>query len=341
MAELDHIKRRILNQAVRENVDTIRGRFSGRPPRASRTLARLGRVFSIVAIPAALFATYLLASLSDERLQAGVAEEAARVRGGEAAQVAAPRRGPVIEVNASGAAAIDPAVFPLVVRRIVLDPGHGGDNRGTESPGGLVEKELTLDIAERLRRLLEAQSFDVRMTRVADEEMSLEDRARLANRERGDIFVSIHVNWLETRTRGIETYYLGPTDDPFLTRLAARENVGAGYSLADLRDLVERVYVNARQGESQRLAASVQTSLYRSLKTMSPDLQNRGVKKAPFAVLTGTEMPAILAEVSCLSNEKETRLLKTAEYRQHIAQALYDGIESYSRALNQTNHRGS
>ncbi len=341
MAELDHIKRRILHQAVRENVDTIQGRFRGRRLRTSRALARLGRAFSIVAIPAALFATYLLASLSDERLQVGAAEEAARARSAEAAPVAAPRPAPVIEVTAAGTEAIDPAVFPLSVRRIVLDPGHGGENRGTETPGGLVEKELTLDIAERLRRLLERRSFDVRMTRVADEDISLEDRAGMANRERGDIFVSIHVNWLETRTRGIETYYLGPTDDPFLTRLAARENLGSGYSLADLRDLVEKVYVNARQGESRRLAAAVQTSLFRSLRTTSPDLQNRGVKKAPFAVLTGTEMPAILAEVSCLSNEKEARLLMTGEYRQHIAQALFDGIESYSRALNQMNHRGS
>src|SRR6185295_2029118 len=124
---------------------------------------------------------------------------------------------------------VDAAVFPLAVRKIALDAGHGGGSTGTRTPDGLMEKDLTLDIARRLRHLLEKQSFEVVMTREADADLSLEQRGALANRQGADIFVSIHVNWIDNqRSRGVETYYLGPTDDPYLTRLAAAENRESG-----------------------------------------------------------------------------------------------------------------
>ncbi|MDX1503927.1 MAG: N-acetylmuramoyl-L-alanine amidase, partial [Thermoanaerobaculia bacterium] len=229
-------------------------------------------------------------------------------------------------------APLSPGVFPLAVRKVVIDPGHGGRNVGTLGPGGLVEKELTLDVALRLEKLLASRGFTVEMTRRDDTQVSLEERAEMANRWRGDIFVSIHVNWLSGArdVRGVETYYLGPTDDPFLNELAAAENRGSGYSMADFRQIVERVYAGARLGESLRLASEVQRALHGALLRISPDLRDRGVKTAPFAVLTGTEMPAILAEVSCLSNEEEARLLRLAEYRQYIAEALAHGIRSYA-----------
>jgi N-acetylmuramoyl-L-alanine amidase len=169
------------------------------------------------------------------------------------------------------------------------------------------------------------------MTRQEDRSLSLEDRGLAANRAGADIFVSIHLNWIDDRkTRGIETYYLGPTDDPFLTRLAADENRESGYSLADMRRLLDRIYAGVRQEKSKRLAETVQSSLFGSLGKVSPGLQNRGVKAAPFIVLLTTEMPAILAEVSCLSNEDEAELLTQPQYRQTIAEALAAGVRSYA-----------
>ena len=224
--------------------------------------------------------------------------------------------------------------MPLALRTVILDPGHGGDNEGTKAPVGLVEKEVTLDIARRLSDLLSASGYDVVLTRDRDVGMSLRDRADLANNRRGDIFVSIHVNWLENRElRGLETFYLGPTDDPYLEALAARENQQSGYSLSDQREILQKVYAGFRQEESRRLAESVQRSLFESLYQVDERVRDRGVKSAPFGVLTRTEMPAILAEVSSVSNEVESRLLMTPIYRQYLAEALFRGIESYSHSL--------
>jgi N-acetylmuramoyl-L-alanine amidase len=233
-------------------------------------------------------------------------------------------------------------VLPLELHTVVLDPGHGGDNRGTESPLGLVEKEITLDIARRLRDLLEESSYRVVLTRQADVDLSLRQRAERANAEHADIFVSIHVNWLDSgQQRGVETFYLGPTQDPDLERMAARENRDSGYSLADFRQLLERVYAEVRQEESLQLAEAMQESLYTSLRKVNGGVRNRGVKMAPFGVLIFTDMPAVLAEVSCLSNDVEERLLMTPIYRQYIAEALFAGVRSFSRSLQMAAVRGS
>jgi N-acetylmuramoyl-L-alanine amidase len=232
------------------------------------------------------------------------------------------------------ASPLDPSAFPLKVERVVLDPGHGGTSFGTRTPSGLTEKELALDIARRARRFLESRGLEVTLTREEDADLPLEERARRANEAGADLFVSIHLNWIENRrVRGVETYYLGPTDDPYLTQLAAAENRGSGYSLADLKRLVEEVYVGARQQESRRLAEEVQAALLDSLRAINPAVEDRGVKTAPFIVLMETEMPAILAEVSCLSNEREAELLARPLYREHIAEAVAAGIRAYAESL--------
>ena len=172
--------------------------------------------------------------------------------------------------------------------------------------------------------------------------MALAERADRANSESGDIFVSIHVNWFENRrSRGVETYYLGPTDDPYLSDLAARENRDSGIPLAEFRDMLERVYADIRQEESRRLASAVQGALHRSLSSLNPAIQDRGIKTAPFGVLVRTEMPAILAEVSCLSNEAEARRLVQPAYREYIAEAIFDGLRSYARGLNASDNQRS
>jgi N-acetylmuramoyl-L-alanine amidase len=230
---------------------------------------------------------------------------------------------------------IDLAVLPLGVRKIVIDPGHGGKDAGTSAPGGLAEKEVTLDIGIRLRHLLEQAAFEVVMTRDKDEAVPLRQRTAMANAQGADLFVSIHLNWIDGgQARGMETYYLGPTEDPVLLQLAAQENRDSGYSLADFRKLLDYIYLSVRRDESRRLAESVQRTLVTALRRKRPALVNRGVKTAPFAVLAGTEMPAILAEVACLSHPEEAHLLATPQYRQDIAQALLEGIRAYAQALN-------
>jgi N-acetylmuramoyl-L-alanine amidase len=198
----------------------------------------------------------------------------------------------------------------------------------------VTEKEITLDIALRLRELLQDADFEVLMTRETDATLSLERRASFANNNQADLFVSIHVNWIPYRqVRPLETYFVGPTDDPATLRLASVENHDSGYSLAASRRLLAKIFSDARREESQALAQKLNAELYRSLREVNPTLENRGVKTAPFAVLVGTEMPAILVEVSCLSNEADVDLLTTADYRDRIAQALLRGIKSYANGV--------
>ena len=229
---------------------------------------------------------------------------------------------------------LDRVVFPLSVRKVVIDPGHGGAQHGAVSESGMAEKEISLDIALRLRRLLEGASFEVLMTRETDEAVGLDKRADFANASSADLFVSIHLNWIPRQElRALETYVLGPTDDPAVTKLAARENRDSVYSLSEYRLLLERIYMDTRQDESRRLAKAIQAELYGSVRRINPLVEDRGVKTAPFVVLVRTEMPAILVEVSCLSNQEEVKLLTNDDYRENIAQALFRGIHSYADNL--------
>jgi N-acetylmuramoyl-L-alanine amidase len=230
---------------------------------------------------------------------------------------------------------INRAALPLTVRKIVIDPGHGGKQHGAISESGVSEKDVTLDIALRLRRLMENAPFEVLMTRQTDETLPLEKRVAFANTSNADLFVSIHVNWMEPREiRPLETYYVGATNDPAVIKLAGIENRDSGYSLADYRRLLEKIYLDTRRDESYMLAKTINAELYQSLSQINPELENRGVKMAPFAVLVGTQMPAVLAEVACLSNEDDVKLLTNADYREAIAQALLRGILSYAKNLN-------
>lgn len=337
MASLSRLKSQIVRQAVDENLDTIHGVLPGPRNDRSRSEITLLRAFFYVALPAAVFAlSYVLSPMAEGTgPEPRLAVSRAPVRPAEPA-VAEARTPAESPSTYASPLPLDPTVMPLTLRRVVLDPGHGGSNLGTVAPGGLPEKAITLDIANRLRRVLEDRGYDVVMTRETDETKSLKKRGDMANEMEGDIFVSIHVNWMELREiRGIETFYLGPTDDPYVTELAAAENQGSGYSLADLRGILERVYADVRQKESRDLASAVQGALYDSLTKVNPTVRNRGVKSAPFGVLVRTEMPAILAEVSCLSNELEARLLTMPSYRQLLAEALFNGIDAYARELNQ------
>lgn len=337
-------RRDLLKAAVRENVYIKAGK---RPPLGrSRAWARWTML--AIALPGVAAGALLLLPESRATVPPSSAAQSSTVAATKAAGAAtlSAAAGSATAASPSSLAAtaplivgeprpLDRAVFPVGVRRIVLDPGHGGKDVGSVTPDGHYEKDITLDIALRLRDLLKAQQgIEVLLTRDKDERVLLSQRARFANDSKADLFLSIHLNWLVPATnRGVETFYLGPTEDPFLVQLAGRENRESGYSLADVRRLLDGIYLDLRQQESQQLAGSIQRSLFRSLKQETPALRDRGIKPAPFLVLVTTEMPAILAEVSCLSNENEAALLSTGEYRQSIAEALRAGIDAYTAKL--------
>ncbi len=233
---------------------------------------------------------------------------------------------------------IERGVIPLEVRTVVVDPGHGGRDGGTHVPQhGMLEKDITWDIAVRLRALLE-DDFEVVMTRHGDETVELRERTEIANTAAADLFVSIHVNWLPDReARGFETYFAGATVDPFLKELAAAENRDSGFSVADTRRLLDGIYSGVRLDESRRFAEWVGASLFDTLSTSNSQVVDRGVMRAPFVVLVATEMPAVLAEVACISNDREARLLGLEPYRQSIAEALSAGIRGYAREISESN----
>ena len=324
---IDRVKRQLLRAAVSENVDTIRGL----PPRSLRPARRTGhawlrRLPLVLLIPLTLFGSSYFGSNGVRPLQSP-ARSPQRVR--------QPKAVAVLDEMAVLPETIEPLsafAFPLSIKRFVVDAGHGGNDPGATSVSRVAEKEITLDVATRLRGLLERNGFDVVVTRNDDRLIALRDRARIANTSDGDIFVSIHVNSLASglASHGVETYYLGATNDPKLTQLAAQENGTSGYSLPDIRRMLDRIYVDVRRDESRRLAAAVQQNLYDDLRGGDAALENWGVKRAPFLVLVATDMPAILAEVGCLTDQRDAAKLQNGAYRQQIAQALFRGIHDYA-----------
>ncbi len=224
----------------------------------------------------------------------------------------------------------------LKIGRIVIDAGHGGHDTGTIGPDGLMEKDLVLDVSLRLGRLLEARlGADVIYTRDDDTFIPLETRTAIANEKQADLFISVHANSSpDPEARGVETYYLNFTSSPDALEVAARENAVSEKSIHELQDLVKKITLKEKIDESRELASDVQTSLYQGLSSKNSSLHNRGVKKAPFVVLIGANMPSILAEISFVSNPTDEQRLETPEYRQKIAESLYKGIAKYVGGLS-------
>jgi N-acetylmuramoyl-L-alanine amidase len=222
----------------------------------------------------------------------------------------------------------------LTVSRIVIDAGHGGHDPGAQS-NGIDESELTLDVAQRLQKLLEAQpGFAVVLTRSTDEYIGLEERTAIANREGADLFLSIHANASrEPAAHGIETYFLNFATNPTAEAVAARENASSAQAMGTLPEILKAIAMNNKLAESRELAASVQTALVRKLSAQNKATRDLGVRQAPFVVLIGAQMPSILTEISFLTNRNEAALLKQSTYRQRIAQALCDGIVKYQASL--------
>lgn len=225
----------------------------------------------------------------------------------------------------------------LKIGRIVIDPGHGGHDTGTIGPTGLMEKDLCLDVALRLGKILEQRlpGADVIYTRSDDTFVPLEERTNIANQAKADLFISIHANSSrDTGARGIETYYLNLKGTSEAMEVAARENATAQEGVHDLESLVKRIAQTEKIDESKEFAEDIQESLSNRIQKTSKSVRNRGVRKAPFVVLIGADMPSILTEISFLSNPADEKLLKQPEQRQRVAEGLYQGISSYLQNMN-------
>ena len=229
----------------------------------------------------------------------------------------------------------------LKISRIVIDPGHGGHDTGTIGPHGLLEKNVCLDVALRLGRLIHQKlpRAQVIYTRKTDVFVPLEERTAIANQASADLFISIHANSSHNeQARGIETYYLNFTSSPEALETASRENAVSNASIHELQDLIKKIARNDKIEESQELATDIQSSLTSQLRQVSTAERNRGVKKAPFVVLIGADMPSVLSEISFLSNPTDERMLQRPAQRQRIAQGLFRGVESYLSSLNSLNY---
>ena len=225
----------------------------------------------------------------------------------------------------------------LKIGRIVIDAGHGGHDTGTIGPTGLMEKDLCLDVALRLGKIIQQRlpGADVVYTRSDDTFIPLEERTHLANEAKADLFISIHANSSQDHAaRGIETYYLNMKGSAEAMEVAARENAASQEGIHDLQDLVKKIARTEKIDESREFAEDIQDSLSKRIQRTSKTVKNRGVRKAPFVVLIGADMPSILTEISFLSNPADERLLKQPEQRQHVAEGLYTGVSSYLQSMN-------
>ena len=228
----------------------------------------------------------------------------------------------------------------MTVKRIVIDPGHGGKDPGCRI-GGRYEKDITLSIARLLaRKLREKIGCEVFLTRDKDTFLSLEQRTAIANMKKADLFISLHVNaHKDQRIHGLETYFLNMATDQSAILVAARENAASEKSISDLQAILNDLMLNTKINESSRLAHNVQNGMVGDVKKVYAGIRSLGVKQAPFYVLIGAEMPAVLVEVGFLSNSSERNRLVDKKYQESITDGIYAGIRSYIESIDQA-YRG-
>lgn len=222
------------------------------------------------------------------------------------------------------------------IKRVVIDPGHGGKDPGAIGPNGLLEKDVVLEIAKKLGKMLrERYDMEVIFTRERDVFVPLEERAAIANSKGADLFISIHTNASRKRNvKGIETYILNWTTDEESMKVAARENAISFSKMkkaqSELQMILQDLARDNKKDESMRLAHNVQVSMVDALKQDYNEVIDLGVKQALFYVLVGAEMPSILVETSFISNHEEERRLSSRRYKERIAQAIADGVKDYT-----------
>ena len=237
--------------------------------------------------------------------------------------------------NSAGGSSLTRALG-LKIGRIVIDPGHGGHDQGTTGVKGLLEKDLVLDVSQRLGKIIEERmNAEVIYTRTDDTFIPLEGRTALANEKKADLFLSIHANSSPIpRIAGVETFYLNFTDSKEALEVATRENATSQRSVFDLQDIAHKIALHEKLDESKEFANRIQSSLFAFTSRNVAGERNRGIKKAPFVVLIGANMPSVLAEIGFLTNAREEALLKKPDYRQKLAEALYRGLSRYAESLS-------
>jgi N-acetylmuramoyl-L-alanine amidase len=220
------------------------------------------------------------------------------------------------------------------IRKIVLDPGHGGKDPGAIGVGGIAEKDIVLAVAKKLeRKLKQEMGVEVVLTRRDDRFIPLEDRTAIANAEGADLFVSLHMNASpNSEAKGLETYYLDNTNDEGSLRLAARENGTSRRNVSDLQFILSDMTQNMKLEDSITLAHHLQHSLVGGMSTRFADVKDLGVKKALFYVLVGARMPSVLVEMFFITNSTEGRAMSQETYQNAVVDALYDGILKYKES---------
>jgi N-acetylmuramoyl-L-alanine amidase len=223
----------------------------------------------------------------------------------------------------------------LKLARVVIDPGHGGHDTGTIGRGGLKEKDLVLEVALHLGKLIEERlGAEVVFTRRDDTFVPLEDRTAFANAQAADLFLSIHANSGTRSAAGPETYYLNFTSSREALDVAARENASSEKTIHELKDVLQKIALTDKIEESREFAARVQSALAAAARKVNASAKDRGVRQAPFVVLIGASMPSILAEIGFVTNSGEERLLRRAAHRRRLAEALFDGVSDYAASLS-------
>jgi N-acetylmuramoyl-L-alanine amidase len=227
----------------------------------------------------------------------------------------------------------------LGVSRIVIDPGHGGRDYG--APGylrGVHEKDVVLKLSRRLAKKIRKElGCEVIMTRNSDRNLTLEERTAIANTKNADLFISIHTNAVrDRRAYGIETFFLNLATDNDAILVAARENATSTKNISDLETILSDLMQNAKINESSRLAVHVQKSMDLHLRNHYSRIKSKGVKQAPFYVLLGAQMPAILIETSFISNPRECKRLNDTAYQDQMSEAIVNGIKEYIKEMNPT-----
>lgn len=225
----------------------------------------------------------------------------------------------------------------LSVQTVVIDPGHGGKDPGCFVRGGIKEKDIVLKIGKLLAKKIEAEiGCEVDLTRTKDVFVSLEQRTAIANMKKADLFISLHINAHRSAgVRGIETYFLNMATDERAVRVAARENATSEKNISDLQAILNDLMLNTKIHESSRLAHEVQEGILSRLSSSYRSVRNLGVKQAPFYVLIGAEMPAVLVETGFLTNPTERKRLLDRSYYNRISDGIIEGIKTYIESIDQ------
>lgn len=325
------MRQSILKGVLHENLRILgrgpKGKLHRRSSLPGRILFTVGLAFFLVLLHGS-FLTYQW--FPEGQIRAGLMArqtlDARSLPGGEESSVLAPEQ---FEALVNNNQAPLWRLLGMGVKTIMIDAGHGGMDSGAIGTQGTMEKDLVLDIALRLKRRFEEQSdYRVVLTRESDVFVPLSKRVEMAHDERADIFISIHLNYLPQKPINIiETFYFGPSGDVKTARLAEKENAGSEIGLSNFKQLVEKINDELKLQESHDLAVAIQGSLYSSRN--NSEIQDYGIKQAPFVVLLDVEVPSVLVEVSCLSNLNEEKKLNTEVHRENIARYLETGILEY------------